>query len=195
MDLGPSAGDNSVKESGDGLFVMETLSPYSVDFESSCNLTEVGKRGLSVAGVECARSLVDSIPTPATADPLGSISHVASIIIDLVQENSQLFQTHVPSAPVLVAESISRKEKRAKSKLDKNSGRIAKTLKVRKKYQPKVAKVKKTSKCCARRLKNKCDGNTRNHGVSKHARTEVICHQIIRGGLLLLNDTVNSLHC
>lgn len=154
----PPAGDNSVQDPGGPLLLMDALSPYSVDFESSSNSTGIGERGPNnVAAVECARSLVDSIPTPAIVDPFGIISHVA---VDPVQESSQLFQMHVPSAPALDMESTKRKGRRPKSNLIKDSSGIAVTRKIRKKYKPRVAKVKQTEKYRASRLQSKTGVNT-----------------------------------
>jgi hypothetical protein len=87
-DLCPSAEGNSGEDAGGGLTLMTDfiLSPYSVEFESSCNSTGIGELALNVAGVEFARSLVNSIPTSAVADSFDNISHVAPVISEVLFE-------------------------------------------------------------------------------------------------------------
>lgn len=166
------------------------LSSHSVEFESSCNSSGIGELSLNVGGVEVPGSLVNSVPTPAMTNPFDSISHVASVIsdviMDAVRESSQLFQTQVRSTTVFDTDSNGRKEERVTFKLNKNVGGTAIAPKIRKKYKPRVAKDKPLYKRYGSGLQNKTDGHTLDHGASKHGRTEAVHHQIIRSGSLVL---------
>ena len=155
------------------------LSPYSVEFESSCNSTGIGELGLNVTGVELPRSLVNSIPTPAMPDSLDNISLV---FVNAVREGSQLFQTQVPSTTVFDMDSERRKEERVTFKLNKNVGCTAIVPKVRKKYKPRVAKDKPTHNNYGSRLGKRTAGNTMDHGAFEHERTEVVRRQLNGGG-------------
>jgi hypothetical protein len=187
-DLCPSAENNSGEDAGGGLTLMTDfiLSPYSVEFESSCNSTGIGELALNVAGVELPRSQVNLIPTSAVADSFDNISQVAPIISDAivsaVRDSSQLFQTPFPGSAVFDMDSIRRKEERVRFKFNKNAGGTAIAPRVGKKYKPRVAKDKPAHNSHGSQLQNKTVGNTMDHNVSKHGRTEVVRHQIIRGG-------------
>jgi len=174
-------GDKGVKEGVQSL-LMDSLSPYSIDFESSCNSTKVGKQGSNIVAIECARLLVESTPTPPISDRYGSVSHIATLPVDLVEDSFQVFQMQIPTASILVVESNKRKGKHTKSKLNEDFGGIAKIPKARKKYKPRVAKVKKIDKCSARQLQNEPNENAKDHGVSKHARTKQVCRDITKQG-------------
>jgi hypothetical protein len=88
----------------------------------------------------------------------------------------------LPSTAFFDMDSNRRKEERVRFKFKKNAGGTAIAPRVGKKYKPRVAKDKPAHNSHGSQLQNKTVGNTMDHNVSKHGRTEVVRHQIIRGG-------------